>query len=364
MFDNFNHFCFPKTRVNETKLEMAKQNIFDDEFLDEFKRINPDTGKPFKKGDPRPQKGAFIPEWEIFRAKKQKREPRRMVHLDSVKYQRSDGVWSTKRKAYPCDDGKVFWKYWNGKQKGSDDLTLDAWGFYQERWVIPVITTCQYRNCGAEFVSYGIGGTVLTLCEKHRPVRRRGTPEEWKAENRVQCCAKEEIRNRTGCSGWKEWDQFYHYEDGRVAGSCFKCDSERGWVSHLRKKYGITPDDYDRQLEKQGGKCAICGGDQIITLSDMVLKDGTVKTYETMRLYVDHDHEFDEDKDKQFNRGIICLRCNDLIGDRGLKEDLDYAQKIFNYLVRGKVTKELMAQNPKMYKEPFPMVEEQDEPTN
>lgn len=57
------------------------------------------------------------------------------------------------------------------------------------------------------------------------------------------------------------------------------------------RKYGITPDDYLKLLEKQGHACAICGG---------VEKDS--------RLYVDHCHSTEK------IRGLLCSPCNLAIG--------------------------------------------------
>ena len=57
------------------------------------------------------------------------------------------------------------------------------------------------------------------------------------------------------------------------------------------RRYGITLDDYNALLKKQGGTCAIC------------------KTAPTRKkLFIDHDH-----KDGRV-RGLLCSRCNLLLG--------------------------------------------------
>jgi len=56
---------------------------------------------------------------------------------------------------------------------------------------------------------------------------------------------------------------------------------------HLKKTYGITIQDYDKLLEAQKGKCAICKG-------------GTSKNF----FAVDHNH-----KNGRI-RGLLCARCN------------------------------------------------------
>ena len=57
--------------------------------------------------------------------------------------------------------------------------------------------------------------------------------------------------------------------------------------THLKKQYGITIDDYDKILDSQGGKCAICKG-------------GTSKRH----FAVDHNHTNNN------IRGLLCARCN------------------------------------------------------
>lgn len=65
----------------------------------------------------------------------------------------------------------------------------------------------------------------------------------------------------------------------------------RTW--RLMAKYSLAPEDFDRMLEAQGGKCAICG------TSDPGRWDF---------LYVDHDHATGR------VRGLLCSRCNRGIG--------------------------------------------------
>jgi Recombination endonuclease VII len=68
--------------------------------------------------------------------------------------------------------------------------------------------------------------------------------------------------------------------------------AERMRAGHLKRKYGITLDDYQAMLAAQGGGCAICSA---------APPDG-------QPLHVDHDH------DTGLVRGLLCFTCNAGIG--------------------------------------------------
>lgn len=78
---------------------------------------------------------------------------------------------------------------------------------------------------------------------------------------------------------------------------------------HLRRKYGITLAEYDEILAAQGGGCAICG-----EVPD-----------EGKSFHVDHLGET--------VRGILCMRCNNALGQ--LKEDVELAERSADYLDSG-----------------------------
>jgi hypothetical protein len=61
--------------------------------------------------------------------------------------------------------------------------------------------------------------------------------------------------------------------------------------SHLKRKYGLTPQQYDEMLAAQGGVCFICRD-----------KPGDLP------LHVDHDHVTGE------VRALLCIRCNNALG--------------------------------------------------
>lgn len=63
----------------------------------------------------------------------------------------------------------------------------------------------------------------------------------------------------------------------------------RSW--HLKKKYGITVEQYDEILKSQYGSCAIC--DRIFDIN----------------LAVDHNHETGK------IRGLLCFVCNVTVGN-------------------------------------------------
>lgn len=77
----------------------------------------------------------------------------------------------------------------------------------------------------------------------------------------------------------------------------------------LRNKYGITPEIYQEMLDKQKGKCAICGTDSCST---------------GRRLAVDHCHTTGK------VRGLLCAHCNTALGK--FNDDPQRIQSAINYL--------------------------------
>lgn len=62
-------------------------------------------------------------------------------------------------------------------------------------------------------------------------------------------------------------------------------------AGHLKRKFGLRPEDYARMLSEQLGGCAICGS-----------------SARALNLHVDHNH------DTGAVRGLLCQRCNHGIG--------------------------------------------------
>lgn len=67
---------------------------------------------------------------------------------------------------------------------------------------------------------------------------------------------------------------------------------------HLRWRYGMTPEDYDRMLAAQGGGCGICGTSE---------PGGSRERY----FHVDHCHATGR------VRGLLCTNCNKALGHMG-----------------------------------------------
>lgn len=75
----------------------------------------------------------------------------------------------------------------------------------------------------------------------------------------------------------------------------------------LKRRYGITLEEYEAMFAKQDGKCAICNG---------VCPTGR-------NLAVDHDHDTGK------VRGLLCSRCNQGIGQL---RNVATLQSAINYL--------------------------------
>lgn len=77
----------------------------------------------------------------------------------------------------------------------------------------------------------------------------------------------------------------------------------------LKKKYGITADEYDRMFSAQGNSCAICGRSE----------HGGNGAF-----HVDHDHKTGK------IRAILCQGCNTSLGH--MNEDPSLLRKAATYL--------------------------------
>lgn len=95
-------------------------------------------------------------------------------------------------------------------------------------------------------------------------------------------------------------------ERDRLYGALFRPE-QRATV--LKRKYNLTPDEYDALLEAQGGGCAICG-----------------RAAGMVRLAVDHDHQTGK------IRGLLCAACNQGLGL--FMDSSDHLQRAVEYLRR------------------------------
>src|SRR5579863_5460292 len=85
----------------------------------------------------------------------------------------------------------------------------------------------------------------------------------------------------------------------------YRKEQMRAW--NLKAKYGLTPEDYDNMLAAQNGLCAIC-------------------TKKPKTFHVDHDHDTGK------VRGLLCQKCNILLGQADEKPEIliaaiDYLKK-------------------------------------
>lgn len=84
------------------------------------------------------------------------------------------------------------------------------------------------------------------------------------------------------------------------------------WARNLRRKFGITVEQYEEMLEAQEGGCAICG------TTDCQAKTGK------SRLAVDHDHDTGK------VRGLLCNHCNAGLG--AFRDNTTLLEKAIKYL--------------------------------
>ena len=88
------------------------------------------------------------------------------------------------------------------------------------------------------------------------------------------------------------------------------------YASSIRRRFGITLDEYGQMHDLQAGRCAICGSPESATN-----KDGTSR-----RLQIDHDHATGQ------IRELLCSGCN--IGLGAFREDRTKLIRAVQYLTK------------------------------
>lgn len=112
-----------------------------------------------------------------------------------------------------------------------------------------------------------------------------------------------EIKICKDCGEEKPTEEFRSNGRGYLASYCIPCQDARSrarhcaqaeadWRYSLKRRYGITAEEYDEMFERQGGVCAVCGNE---------CPTGR-------RLSVDHCHKTGE------VRGLLCALCNMVLG--------------------------------------------------
>lgn len=138
----------------------------------------------------------------------------------------------------------------------------------------------------------------MALSDEEKRIRRNEASRRWKEKNPEKTKAitkawreanKERVKEYTAAASkkWRENNAEKHKEYNR---EWKRANKDKTRAYHLKSKFDITQDDYDRMLDDQGSACAICG-----TSYD--------KTY-----HVDHDHDTGE------VRGLLCDCCNRGLG--------------------------------------------------
>lgn len=111
------------------------------------------------------------------------------------------------------------------------------------------------------------------------------------------------------CAGCQTFIPFFYATGSR----CKACASQANHASHVRRTYDLDPEEYQRLLDWQGGRCYVCG-----------------QMPRVRRLAVDHDHRTGE------VRGLLCSNdewgCNVMLAR--ILNDAQMVKRLVEYVER------------------------------
>ena len=148
--------------------------------------------------------------------------------------------------------------------------------------------------------------------------------EQSGSSKRKEYLITEDGRECSECGKFKPWSEFHARNDLSTGHTshCKACrrkrtrrDMKNGSIRdrELRRKYGISLEDYQCMVNEQGDCCAICG----------TVEKGEARGHKRY-WSVDHDHNTGA------VRGLLCQKCNTLIGLAG--DDIAILKRAIEYL--------------------------------
>lgn len=175
---------------------------------------------------------------------------------------------------------------------------------------MPAFSGIDCKNCGLPRERIEYKGRARWICKPCANKAARGSRTAYYLENREKILA----RNRAWFEANPERARATSkaYQENRVMSG-----AHRG--SYLRKKYGISLEQYEGLFQAQGGVCAICHQPETRKVGVRALTPDGVHA-----LSVDHCHETGK------IRGLLCTACNVLIGFA--KEDVAVLRRSIEYL--------------------------------
>lgn len=111
-------------------------------------------------------------------------------------------------------------------------------------------------------------------------------------------------RTCTACGEFKSVDHYHVFKDDRwvggigITGKCKPCNYMAKLPGEIKRRYGITLDQYWEMHADQNGGCAICGSET----------SNNSRATKFLPLFIDHCHDTGE------VRGLLCSKCNHGLG--------------------------------------------------
>jgi len=174
------------------------------------------------------------------------------------------------------------------------------------------------QRCDRKIVAFG-------YCDPHYRHTRNGDPPRKIRNIRAAnlTLVRDELGNKE-CIYCGRWKQVTEFNSGNATADklqvfCVECGTNKKREKHLQdpdvrkrywylKRYGITPQTWDKIFESQGRKCQIC-------LTHEPGKRGW---------HIDHCHLTLK------VRGILCMNCNTLLGQA--KDSVEILGRAIEYL--------------------------------
>lgn len=129
----------------------------------------------------------------------------------------------------------------------------------------------------------------------------------------------------TSCGEYKTAENFGRCRDDKakygitVMGKCKPCGRAIKIPGEIKRRYGITIEEYWDMHEAQSGGCAICGSET----------SQNKRASNFLPLFIDHCHETGQ------VRGLLCSKCNHALGL--MNDNPDLLEQAAQYLLLSRI---------------------------